>query len=237
MNRIPKIIHQIWSGIDEPLPEKFKMLGETWKENHPTWEYMFWDEERMSEFIHDFYPQYWVTYRGFKYNIQRWDAIRYLILEKIGGLYVDFDYECLEPIDNLLRGKSCCFSSEPKEHLKSFSKDLCFNNALMASIPLHPFMEIIVKAVFNEDSNKKNYPNKMMEVLNKTGPLILTSLYEQYEDKEKVYIIPEEFVSPFSLNDVRLFLNNKDDENIVGYLNNKLENAVAIHYFWGSWLY
>ena len=30
----------------------------------------------------------------FPYDVMRWDVIRYMILYKIGGLYVDFDYEC-----------------------------------------------------------------------------------------------------------------------------------------------
>lgn len=29
MKKVPKIIHQIWSGIDEPLPEMFEKLGQT----------------------------------------------------------------------------------------------------------------------------------------------------------------------------------------------------------------
>jgi hypothetical protein len=51
MIEIPKIIHQIWSGLDEPLPKYFKSLGETWKENHPNhpnWKYEFWDNNRMN---------------------------------------------------------------------------------------------------------------------------------------------------------------------------------------------
>jgi mannosyltransferase OCH1-like enzyme len=80
---IPKIIHQIWSGIDEPLPEIFRQFGETWKEHHPTWKYEFWDNERMITFVKKYYPQYWDTYNTFPYNIQRWDAIRYLILYKM----------------------------------------------------------------------------------------------------------------------------------------------------------
>lgn len=35
MNEVPKIIHQIWSGINEPLPTQFKLLGETWKRDYP----------------------------------------------------------------------------------------------------------------------------------------------------------------------------------------------------------
>ena len=236
MNKIPKIIHQIWSGVDEPLPKHFKELGETWKENHPSWEYRIWDEEQMNEFIQEFYPHYQATYKAFKYNVQRWDVIRYLILEKIGGIYADFDYECISPLDDLLQDKSCCFSAEPSEHLTLFSKETYFNNALMASVPNHPFMGIIIKAVFSEADNKNTYPNKMMEVLETTGPLILTSLYEQYDSKESVYIIPDELVSPFSVNDVRMYMANQFEKETEDYLEKKLEKAIAVHYFWGAWL-
>jgi mannosyltransferase OCH1-like enzyme len=118
MKEIPKIIHQIWSGIEEPLPEYFRILGETWKEHHPTWKYELWDNERMTGFIRTYYPQHWEIYQKYPYNVQRWDAIRYLILYKIGGMYVDFDSECLKPHDELFTGKTCCFSMEPEEHGK-----------------------------------------------------------------------------------------------------------------------
>ena len=34
-NNIPRIIHQLWSGEEKPLPEDLKILSETWKEYHP----------------------------------------------------------------------------------------------------------------------------------------------------------------------------------------------------------
>ena len=43
--KIPKVIHQIWSGIEEPLPPYFELLGNTWKEFQPSWDYIFWDNE------------------------------------------------------------------------------------------------------------------------------------------------------------------------------------------------
>lgn len=38
---IPLIIHQIWSGIKEPLPQYFENLGKTWKYDYPDWKYEF----------------------------------------------------------------------------------------------------------------------------------------------------------------------------------------------------
>ena len=34
---IPAIIHQIWEGRTEPLPEFYARLSETWKEHYPAW--------------------------------------------------------------------------------------------------------------------------------------------------------------------------------------------------------
>jgi mannosyltransferase OCH1-like enzyme len=234
--KIPKIIHQIWSGIDEPLPTHFETLGETWKENHPEWKYILWDNKKMNTFIQQFYPQYWDIYNGFKYNIQRWDAIRYLILDKIGGMYVDFDYECLEPLDGLLNNITCCFSAEPPEHKSIFMDDNYFNNALMACIPSHWFMQKIIEHAFDRINIEKEYSNKMREVLETTGPIMLTKLYAECENKEDIYIIPPELVSPFTKGDSTNYLLNQGDKIFESYLEKKIEKALAIHYFLGNWL-
>ena len=74
---IPKIIHQVWSGIDKPLPKLSHVLGNTWKRDYPEWDYILWDNDKMNSFVQEYYPQYWEAYNLFPYNIQRWDAIRY----------------------------------------------------------------------------------------------------------------------------------------------------------------
>lgn len=49
--QIPKIIHQVWEGKKEPLPDFLRKLGDTWRSNHPDWEYVYWDKERMEVFV------------------------------------------------------------------------------------------------------------------------------------------------------------------------------------------
>ena len=157
--RIPKVIHQIWSDIDRPLPEHFKTLGETWRKSYPDWEYIQWDNEMMINFIKKNYPQYWDTYRRFHYNIQRWDSIRYLILDKLGGMYVDFDYESIEPMTELIKDKECCFSLEPEIHSPRRG-ELFFNNAMILSVPEHFFMKKIISSVFIEKTLEYDWRDK-----------------------------------------------------------------------------
>lgn len=235
MKEIPRIIHQIWSGVDEPLPDLFKVLGETWKECNPTWQYELWDNDRMNNFVLEYYPQYWDIYSNFTYNVQRWDSIRYLILDKIGGMYVDFDSECFKSFNPLLLNKSCCFSMEPQEHALLYNKDVFFNNALMASIPGHPFMKAIIQHVFT-DYKKTSFTTskqKGVEVQETTGPLALVKFYEEYADKSDIYLIPAEYVSPFTQNEVVSVRKGIESEE----LERKLNKAYSVHYFFNTWLY
>lgn len=229
---IPKIIHQIWSGIDKPLNSVFRALGETWQEHHPEWQYEFWDDERMNSFICKYYPQYKEIYNRYPYNVQRWDTIRYLILYQMGGLYVDFDYECLENIEPLLTGKTCCFAMEPASHAELFNKAKMFNNALIASTPAHLFLKKVINSVFSEDILQYDTSNKMSCVLNTTGPLMLGNVYSDFKDQNSIYLIPAKYVSPFSKKEVETIINGANPT----YLEEKLQEAYAIHYFWGGWI-
>ena len=48
VNKIPKILHQFWHG--DPMPEKYKQLTEMWKQLHPEWTLMMWDEKAVADF-------------------------------------------------------------------------------------------------------------------------------------------------------------------------------------------
>ncbi|OJX62667.1 glycosyltransferase [Dysgonomonas sp. 37-18] len=234
--QIPQIIHQIWSGIDEPLPKYFELLGDTWKEHHPTWKYIFWDNQKMNKFVQKHYPQLWDTYNSFQYNIQRWDAVRYLILNKFGGMYVDFDYECLETHNILFEGQKCCFASEPVEGGSELEGEkYLFNNALMASIPNHPFIKAIIEFIFSykrSERIKYNY-QKGFEVLVTTGPIALNRLYQEYRKKNSIYLIPSKYVTPITSNESRqILLGNMSDEDV----ENKLQDAFSIHYYFSEWM-
>lgn len=243
MKEIPKIIHQIWEGRSEPLPKVLAQLSESWKAHYPEWHYELWDGKRMDAFIHTHYSQYAETYYRFPYHVQRWDAIRFLILAKMGGMYVDFDYESIEPMDELVRNKTCCFAMEPESHCRAIGKRLAFNNALMLSIPGHPFMQKIIEAVFSESRQKSvmavaaAYSDKKLKknhiVLHTTGPRVLMELYEQLPEKEKsdIYLIPDKYVTPLDVHQVRTAVQGVENEEF----ERCLAEAYAVHYFLGLW--
>lgn len=233
--KIPKIIHQVWSGIDGPLPDFFKNLAQTWKSSFPDWEYVMWDNKMMTDFVKNKYPEFEDTYNSFPYNVQRWDAIRYMILYEIGGMYVDFDYECLSNFEHIIRERSCCFAQEPSSHCKVFKRPInkVFNNALMLSTKRHPFMRKIVENVLSKDILEENWQNKEMCVLNTTGPWKLIDLYENLSliEKKDIYLIPAKYVTPFDVPQAIRLRSGEESEE----LEDCLKNAFAVHYFYGNW--
>ena len=211
------------------------MLGNTWVRDYPNWDYCVWDNQKMNEFVQQIYPQYWEIYNNFPYNIQRWDAIRYLILYQIGGMYIDFDYESLYSIEPLIEGKNCCFSEEPAIHGTGFEikMDNYFNNGMMLSIPKHPFIKKIIEDIFT--SEKCDYDIHQFDyVLRTTGPWKLMKLYSNLskKDRQDIYLIPQKHVTPFDFYQARRAILGKEESE---ELEDCLKEAYAVHYFFSDW--
>jgi len=119
---------------------------------------------------------------------------------------------------------------EPEEPRLAFGKAIYFNNALMITPPCHQFFKSVITCL--QTTQVAYTESKFQDVLSSTGPLMLTNLYEKYEDKSRIDFFSSEQVSPWSQREVRNYVNGfANIEN----LDNKLGKAIAIHYFSGSW--
>jgi hypothetical protein len=108
---IPKIIHQLWIG-DKPPPIN---LMNTWKDKHPEFEYIYWNEAEILK-------------RGIVFECQdkineieeingKADIMRWELLYRYGGIFIDADSICIEPLDTLmLLNKS--FAGYENEHVR-----------------------------------------------------------------------------------------------------------------------
>lgn len=225
--KIPKIIHQIYEDPAGPS-DLLLDISETWKDKHPDWEYRFWDKQKIGEFLETKCSKYIPMYKSFLYDVQRWDAIRYLILYHYGGLYVDMDYECIENLEPLLEDSDCCMGMEPIAHAQKYSKPYIVGNALMASISGHRFFKDIVDTTFSE---QLICPYSGLLVMESTGPFMITRKYSIYSEKENITLLPHELIAPLSMDEIQSMLQGTDSAEI----ENKVEQAFAIHYFLGSW--
>jgi len=227
--KIPRIIHQIYEDPAGP-PVNLLRIAESWKENHPEWEYRFWNRQMIHDFIELTCPDFSKYYYAYPFNVQRWDAIRYLILYYIGGLYADLDYESIRPLDVLLTDSTCCMGLEPTFHNRLYNSTILVGNALMASKPKHPYMAAIIedmKVNFDVIYQKAD----SMQIMESTGPLMITRVYEQFKKKKDITLLSADLVAPLSFKEIYMLRTGHAEPDVL----QKVEEAFAIHYFFGSW--
>ena len=113
---IPKIIHQSWIGSN-PAPSHCSGYAKIWKELHPSWEYKLWTNKDIGSILsrapHNAVSAFNNHAIGKTYSAAacQADILRYLIVLKYGGVYVDIDFECFKPIDDLISGKNLIVAS------------------------------------------------------------------------------------------------------------------------------
>ncbi|KAF5363921.1 hypothetical protein D9756_000471 [Leucocoprinus leucothites] len=162
---VPKIIHQTWKT--DTLPPRWQNISQECRDMMPDYEYMLWTDAGSKEFIAKHYPWFLETFEGYKYNIQRADAIRYFVLHHYGGIYIDLDIGCLRPMDPLLTYPVILPKTIP----------VGVSNDLMISAKGHPFMEQTIHNLVTFDHSwVLNYPTVMFS----TGPMFVSAQYGIY---------------------------------------------------------
>ena len=159
-NSIPKIIHQTAPADRGKWNPVWFECQKSWKNLHPDFEYMFWSDEDVDDFMKTKYPKYYDMFKSYDVNIKRFDAFRYFVLYHYGGIYADMDYKCQKrfyeeiPKNKISIGESLVMNDEG------------YQNALMISPKKHDFW----LTVFDLLEQNKN----IKDVLECTGPKLIS---------------------------------------------------------------
>jgi len=223
---IPRIIHQTWK--DHNVPEEFDRMARSWQKNHPGWKYMFWTDAMNRNFISRYFSFFLPVYDGYTANIQRVDAVRYFILYKYGGFFIDMDFECLASIEPVLGEADCVFGKEPAAHCAIHAKDIIISNAFMGAVPGAPFIGQLCQELQQQDETIDHPNNRVLET---TGPFMLSRLYKAYSQKEQVCLLEPDRMYPLTKEE----LEGWGQEGPDTALQQKLKNAYGIHHYAGTW--
>lgn len=167
MSTIPKIIHQTWK--DHQVPEQWVGYQQKVRELHPDWEYRLWTDKDNDEFIKSNYPALWPIYQTYPKPVMKADVIRYAIMDQIGGLYLDLDYEMLKPFDY----KEGLILPKSRDRDTGDSDDR-IGNCIMASSAGHPFWKVVLDKLTHEPME---IGLEEFDVEKATGPLLLTGIF------------------------------------------------------------
>jgi len=212
--KIPKIVHQIWLG--SPLPERFKSYTESWRIHHPDWEYKLWNDADIAALHLENEQEY---NKAINYA-ERSDIARYEILYRFGGLYVDTDCQCIQPLD-MLHHYYDFYSGLELPAMALFLQPIIMPNALIACAPGHIIMRTCM------DRIKQNSTGSS-DVVIKTGPLMFTKSVLDMIDTGSTtdMIFPATFFYPI-------------DKNVKGQKQIQelcKPETFAVHHWAGSWI-
>ena len=208
--KIPKRIHQIWLG-NNPMPEKYHFYMSTWRDKHPDWEYRLWTDADVCKIpiVHKDIFNLAQNY-GMKSDI-----LRYEILKQYGGIYVDTDFECLHPLDDLLNLEF--FTGI------GFDKELQLYIGLIGSVAGHPIIRDCANTLCTYYSRHKG-----SIIHNATGANHFTKCFLQNtnESTKGVVAFPMDFFYPYP--------NSRRDslDNPYSYIS---PATYAIHHWGISW--
>lgn len=182
--KIPKIIHQIWIG-PKPPPQA---IMESWKRHYPDYEYILWNEDKIAE-------EFPNGIRGQKqFDVQskyagKANILRYGILHKYGGVYIDADSVSYRQIDeSLLENDS--FGSFENE----WRKGRVIANTVIGASQGCQLMDLLLNYIETLDCDRDSLLlNEQSWIV--TGPLLLTNTV--YEAKYRSFTIyPSWFFYP-----------------------------------------
>lgn len=180
---IPRRLHFIWLG--PPMPDHLAAYIVSWRDLHPDWDHHLWTEHELrwlaNQSLFDHAEDHTPHVGQF-----RADIARYEILHRLGGVYVDCDFEARRPIDDLL--DVGCFAAWEID-------DVWVNNAILGATPGHPFLADLIDGLpANVTRTRGKRPNVM------TGPQYLTPVYRRHADTVTVH--PSRCFYPYLWNEL-----------------------------------
>ncbi len=180
---IPKIIHQVFFNIQNKELEEINLFVESQKslqKMNPDFEYILWTEEACDGLMQTEYQEYYDFYKSMRYDIQRIDYVRFFILHKFGGFYIDLDMIAIKPLDELLKHDMILNNIN---HLVTNHNEFVLND-FMATKPENPLMMLLIKAVpinYKQKEKIDVYNTwKARFVVQTTGPKFLSRMIKKF---------------------------------------------------------
>lgn len=212
INRIPKIVHLIWVGPNK-IPETYTACMESIKKFLPSWECKLWTDADIPglKLTSAKYYDEETNYGG------KADILRYELLYRYGGVFLDIDFEVTQDLSPLHAAYEfyCCLM--PSTRISVIS------NGVIGSIPGHPILRHCL------DSLGKHRKDPF--VLERTGPILFQSSFYAIAREmldRPIIALPKSFFFPIDA--TKIVPSRKEILAAV------LPHTFGIHHWAGSWV-
>jgi len=202
-NKIPKLIHRIWPGKDNIRIDYSGSIA-LFNRVFPEHTNVFWDGNSCEQFLKQFYPDHIDLYSSLRSYASKSDMIRYMVLNKYGGIYTDYDVILKNRrllYKYLTSSHTCVLITEailPEESKEYFSKIpiregvpealIRVANYFICTEPGHPFFSEVINEMLIRLRKFKDQIRDPYDVIFTTGPDVLSSVYDKYNSD--VFLAP-----------------------------------------------
>lgn len=177
--KIPLIIHYQWinkENNNNPYHERYQKNIETWKKYNPEFTFIYWNDEKIKNFISKEFPEYSDRFYKISRAIIKADLARIMYLIKFGGVYLDLDFYCCKNLQGLLLDKEIIITEEIPEHCYHHRQ---LYNGIMATVPNNPFFVGWLKRAFDNIL-------VIEDVMESTGPIGFWRYFLSLENRPKL---------------------------------------------------
>jgi hypothetical protein len=199
--RIPRTIHRVWLGAAS-MPQEHEVFRETFARHHPDWEMRLWTDEDL--------PALGIgaaERERARTHAELSNLVRYEVLHRHGGVYVDTDVECRRPLTPLLRGIDAFAALEIPGGV---------GNAILGSIPGHPAFARAARLARDTLGTGVHSPDA-------NGPRFLSLILEQGEQGANVAVFAARQFYPYLWDELER-------------RHETFPDAYAVHHWTLSWL-
>ena len=186
---IPRNLHQVFFFItDNELPRKYAENQESWIKQNPEYHYTLWNATMIEQLIQDSYPEISELYHSYGHWIRRADVARYLVLHQFGGVYVDMDLKCRQPISHLLK------HFENKGIVMYETTPFGVTNDFLVAEARHPFFAYVIQGL---SFSNRWYIFPHAQTMLSTGPTYLTGRYYNFDQKDDINVLTREYMRDY----------------------------------------
>jgi mannosyltransferase OCH1-like enzyme len=215
--KIPKLIHMIWVG--GPRPQKFDPLVQKIKEINDDYEVIEWNEQNID---------FDLINKDLIDSCQNFgaksDILRFEILNKFGGIYIDYDFLQIKKFDDLLNYDFFAGSGNTIE------EELW--NSIVGSAPGNQIVKNFLKNL------SIPYPIGRYEferVMNETGPYYFLKVFNMTDKSEmSIARLNGDYFFPFPASD-RYLIRDLSKDSIDLIMKHVTDKTYCVHLHTTTW--
>jgi mannosyltransferase OCH1-like enzyme len=225
-------IHQIWIQGPEEFQKnnKFYQWSLLWSQYYPHWKYKLWSENDLLPLLTEY--GLLEIYQAAPNFACKSDILRYLILSKEGGLYVDTDYEPFRNAEWVFHDIDLVLVRMERNKSKQLMGFAQYNNAFIyAGIKHHPLFRACLDLIKHKGIFDPKIQSSFDYTMSTTGPHAwMTHIQNlKLEDNSRVRILPHSLVEIIDFPNWWLSDVSKDK------LINMYPFAIGCHHLQGEW--